>query len=218
MKARRLGLWLAMGAVVLASAVSASAQQKVGWIDSQEIMKKFPAALEAQTKLDGLVAQWQGEINKLQSQFQQEASDYQKRRLILPEQARVQEEQKLADMQKQIVDLRNRRFGEHGDLYQQQNAIMRPVQEQVLNAIDAVAKKDGYDYIFDKSGQILLMFASDKYDVTQQVLDELKIPTNALPGTQTSPTMNPTQPRPMPPTTTPTTPPPGQPTQQPSIH
>jgi outer membrane protein len=150
------------------------AQQKVGWIDSQEIMKQLPEAVEAQGKLDALVAQWQGEINKLQTQLQQEADDYQKRRLILPEQARIQEENKLSDMQKKISDLRNQRFGQNGDLFQQQNAIMRPVQEKIMQAIQGVAKDEGYDYIFDKSGQVLLMYANDKYDVTQLVLDKLK--------------------------------------------
>ena len=164
------------------------AQQKVGWIDSQEIMKQLPEAVEAQGKLDALVAQWQGEINKLQTQLQQEADDYQKRRLILPEQARIQEENKLSDMQKKISDLRNQRFGQNGDLFQQQNAIMRPVQEKIMQAIQEVAKDEGYDYIFDKSGQVLLMYANDKYDVTQLVLDKLKnAATNKVgsPSTQT---------------------------------
>jgi outer membrane protein len=168
--------------LVLMSSTMAFAQQKIGWIDSQEIMKQFPDAVEAQGKLDALVAQWQGEINKLQTQFQQEADDYQKRRLVLPEQAQVQEENKLSDMQKKIVDLRNQRFGQNGDLYQQQNTIMRPVQEKIMQAIQDVAKDGNYDYIFDKSGEALLMYTNPKYDLTQQILDKLKITTNK-PGT-----------------------------------
>ncbi len=171
------------------------AQQKVGWIDSQEIMKQFPDAVEAQGKLDALVAQWQGEINKLQTQLQQDADDYQKRRLILPEQARVQKENELAEEQKKISDLRNQRFGQNGDLFQQQNTIMRPVQEKIMQAIQDVAKDQSYDYIFDKSGQVLLMFASDKYDVTQQILDKLKISTTNKTGTSPA-TSQPTQPPP----------------------
>ncbi len=174
---------------VLFSTTMAFAQQKVGWIDSQEIMKQYPDAVEAQGKLDALVAQWQGDINKLQTEFQQEADDYQKRRLVLPEQAQVQEENKLSDMQKQIVDLRNKRFGENGDLYQQQNTIMRPVQEQVLQAIQDVAKDGTYDYIFDKSGEVLLMYSNPKFDLTQQVLDKLKTTTSK--PTTTSPTQTP---------------------------
>jgi outer membrane protein len=177
--------WTLVCVMVLSSA--AFGQQKIGWIDSQEIMKQFTDAVEAQGKLDALVAQWQGEINKLQTQLQQEADDYQKRRLILPEQARVQEENKLSDMQKKISDLRNQRFGQNGDLFQQQNAIMRPVQEQIVQAIQDVAKEQGYDYIFDKSGQVLLMYASDKYDVTQLVLDKLKVTGTNKIGSPTSP-------------------------------
>lgn len=195
MKIRIPKIWIFVCAMMVSSAVFA--QQKVGWIDSQEIMKQFPDALEAQGKLDALVAQWQGEINKLQAQLQQEADDYQKRRLILPEQARVQKENELAEEQKKISDLRNQRFGQNGDLFQQQNTIMRPVQEKIMQAIQDVAKDQGYDYIFDKSGQVLLMYASDKYDVTQQILDKLKISTTNKPGTSPA-SSQPTQPPPVP--------------------
>ncbi len=187
MKTSGLKFWSLVSAFIFLSSLTGFAQQKVGWVDTQVIMKKLPAAVEAQNKLDNLVAQWQSEINKLQNEFTQEANDYQRRRLILPEQARVQEEQKLSDMQKKIVDLRNQRFGPNGDLSQQQNAIMRPVQEKILQAIQDVAKEDKYDYIFDKSGQILLMYSNPKYDVTQQVLDKLKIPATTSPTNQQNP-------------------------------
>ena len=194
MKTSGLKFWALVSAFIFLSSLTGFAQQKIGWVDTQVIMKKLPAAVEAQNKLDNLVAQWQSEINKLQTDFNQAANDYQRRRLILPEQARVQEEQKLSDMQKKIVDLRNQRFGPNGDLSQQQNAIMRPVQEKILQAIQEVAKEDKYDYIFDKSGQILLMYSNPKYDVTQQVLDLLKIPSTTSPsGTPTTNPQNPAQ-------------------------
>ncbi len=194
MKTSGLKFWALVSAFIFLSSLTGFAQQKIGWVDTQVIMKKLPAAVEAQNKLDNLVAQWQSEINKLQTDFNQAANDYQRRRLILPEQARVQEEQKLSDMQKKIVDLRNQRFGPNGDLTQQQNAIMRPVQEKILQAIQEVAKEDKYDYVFDKSGQILLMYSNPKYDVTQQVLDKLKIPSTTSPaGTPTTNPQNPAQ-------------------------
>lgn len=193
MKTRDLKIWSLVSAFFFLSSVTAFAQQKIGWVDTQEIMKKLPEAVEAQNKLDALVAQWQTEITKMQNDFQQEADNYQRRRLILPEQARVQEEQKLSDMQKKIVDLRNQRFGPNGDLAQQQNAIMRPVQEKIMQAIQNVAKADKYDYVFDKSGQVLLMYSNPKYDVTQQVLDTLKVPTSAPGGTPTTNQQNPPQ-------------------------
>lgn len=193
MKTKNWKFWSLVSAFILVSTASGFAQEKIGWVDTQEIMKKLPEAVDAQNKLNALVAQWQDEINKMQNNFQQQADDYQRRRLILPEQARVQEEQKLSDMQKKIAELRNQRFGPNGDLTQQQNSIMRPVQEKILQAIQDVAKEDKYDYIFDKSGQILLMYSNPKYDVTQQVLDQLKVPTSSP---STNPQMN--QPNPTP--------------------
>ncbi len=92
------------------------------------------------------------------------------------------------------MDLRNQRFGPNGDLAQQQNTIMRPVQEKVLQAIQDVAKEGDYDYIFDKSGQVLLMYSNPKYDLTQQVLDKLKIPSTTTTPMTTPPSTNPQNP------------------------
>jgi|YelNatPaOPRAMG01_1025707.scaffolds.fasta_scaffold00013_50 outer membrane protein len=176
MRIEKVVLFIVIGVLGTFTNQLSYAQQRIGWVDTQEIMKQLPEAVEAQAKLDALVAQWQADLNKMQNQFQQEADQYQRQRLILPEQQRAQEEQKLAEMQKKIVDYRNQKFGQNGELFQRQNEIMRPVQEKIFKAIQDVAKELKYDYIFDKSGQILLMYANNQYDLTEKVLDKLKTP------------------------------------------
>lgn len=151
------------------------AQAKIGWISSKAIMERLPEAQEAQRQLDALMADWQAELTKMQSEWQKKFEDYDKKKLILTEEGRAAAERELMELDKKIADFRTRKFGQNGELFQKQNDLMKPVQDKVFKAIQDVAKEEEYDYVFDKSGEILLMYSNDKYDLTAKVLEKLKI-------------------------------------------
>ncbi|HTY37039.1 MAG TPA: OmpH family outer membrane protein [Bacteroidota bacterium] len=163
--------------VVLACLVPslASSQAKVAFVTTDAIMKQLPDAQDAQKQLDQIVVDWQGELNKLQQDWQKKYDDYEKRKLIMTEQRRVDAEKELRDLDTKIADYRNKKFGQNGDLFQKQNELMKPVQDRVFKAIQDVAVEEGYDYVFDKSGEILLMYANAKYDLTTKVLAKLTV-------------------------------------------
>jgi outer membrane protein len=151
-----------------------SAQMKIAYFSSEAIMKQLPDAQDAQKQLDQLVADWQQELNKMQDEWKKKFDEYDTRKLIMTEQRRADTERELRDMDQKIVDLRNQKFGQNGDLFNKQNELMKPVQDRVFKAVQDVAREDGYDYIFDKSGDILLMYANEKYDLTQKIFNKLK--------------------------------------------
>ena len=171
---KRRVLWgfglLAMAAMPLA------AQMKIGHVNSNAIMKQLPDAQDAQKQLDALTAQCQEDLNKMQSDWKRKFDEYDKRKLIMTEQRRSEAERELRELDQRIVDFRNQKFGQNGELFTKQNDLMKPVQDRVFKAIQDVAREDGYDYVFDRSGEILLMFANEKYDLTQKVMDRLKSP------------------------------------------
>ena len=151
------------------------AQARIGWISSQAIMDKLPEAQEAQRQLDAIVADWQGELTKMQNEWQKKYDDYDKKKLILTDQGRAAAEKELQDLDKKIAEFRTKKFGQNGEMFVKQNDLMKPVQDKIFKAIQDIAKEDGYDYVFDKSGEILLMYSNDKYDLTQKVIDRLKV-------------------------------------------
>ena len=142
-------------------------------------MKQLPDAQDAQKQLDQFVADWQQELNKMQDEWKKKFDEYDKRKLIMTEQRRADAERELRDMDQKIVDFRTQKFGQNGELFNKQNELMKPVQDRVFKAVQDVAREDGYDYVFDKSGDILLMYANEKYDLTQKVFAKLKVPTTA---------------------------------------
>jgi outer membrane protein len=167
----RLLLFLAL---LPALSLPAAAQMKIGYISSETIMQTLPEAIDAQKSLDALVAQWEGELQKMQAEWKRKFDDYEKKRLIMTEQVRGETEKQLRDLDASIADFRNKKFGQNGEMFQKQNEVMKPVQNKLFQILETLAKDDGYDYIFDKSGEILLLYANEKHDLTQKVLQRMQ--------------------------------------------
>lgn len=160
--------------LLAAIALSAPAQSKIGHINSESIMQTLPEAIDAQKTLDGLVSQWEAELQKMQADWKKKFEDYDKKKLILTDQARADQEKELRSLDQAVQDYRNRKFGQNGELFQKQNEVMKPIQNKIFQVLEDIAKEDGYDYVFDKSGQILLLYASDKNDLTTKVIQRMQ--------------------------------------------
>lgn len=150
------------------------AQTKIAHINSESIMQTLPEAIDAQKTLDALVAQWEAELQKMQADWKKKFDDFDKKKLILTDQVRADQEKELRELDQAITDFRNKKFGQNGELFQKQNEVMKPIQNKLFKILEEIAKEDGYDYIFDKSGEILLLYSNDKLDLTQKVITRMQ--------------------------------------------
>jgi outer membrane protein len=149
-------------------------QQKIGYVDSKVILDNLQDAKDAQLNLDNLVNKWKAELQGLSDSLTLLREDFERKKLILTEKVRQQKEEEITTMEKRITDFRQQKFGENGEYFQKQNEFMKPVQDRVFKAIQDVAKEGGYDFVIDRSSQILLLYMNDKYDLTQKVLRKLE--------------------------------------------
>ena len=154
---------------------AANAQSRIGYVDSDAIMDNLPDAQDARQKLDALIQEWQGDLTKLENAWKSKFDDYEKRKLIMTQQVRAEVEDSLVKMEKQISEFREKKFGTNGELFQKQEEIMKPIQNKVFAAIKLVAEDDDLDFVFDRSGDIMLLYAKDEYDITAKVLARLKL-------------------------------------------
>jgi outer membrane protein len=118
----------------------------------------------------------------MQQDWQRRFDDYDKRKLIMTDQRRADTEEELQDLERKIAEYRTQKFGQNGELFTKQNELMKPVQDRVFKAIQEVALEEEYDYVFDKSGEILLMYANEKNDLTTKVLAKLQVNVQSAPG------------------------------------
>jgi outer membrane protein len=158
----------------IAAAVPAAAQMKIGYLNSEAIMQQLPEAQDAQKQLDGITADWQTELTKMQTDLQHKFEEYDKKKLIMSDKRRSEVEKELQDMDRKMVDYRTAKFGTSGELFAKQNELMKPIQDKVFKAVKDVADEGGYDYVFDKSSTTLLMYSNEKNDLTAKVLAKLQ--------------------------------------------
>jgi len=151
------------------------AQLKIGYIDSDAIMDNLPDIQDSRQKLDALIQEWQTELTKLENEWKTKYDDYEKRKLIMTDQTRSETEATLVQLETQIAQYREEKFGTNGELFQKQDELMKPVQNKIFTALKEIAEQEDYDYVFDRSGDIMILFAKAEYDLTSQVLEKLKL-------------------------------------------
>jgi len=126
-------------------------------------------AKDAKQKLDNLVGEWQKELGVLNDSLKKIKEDYDKKKLILSDQMKTQMEKDIKDIETSITNYKTQKFGEGGDYFLKQTDFMKPVQDRIFKAIETVAKKEDYDYVFDRNSDIMLLFVNEKYDLTAKV-------------------------------------------------
>jgi outer membrane protein len=147
--------------------------QKYAFVDTDYILHNIPEYTDAQALLDDLSAQWQKEIEDKFQEIDKLYKDYQAESILLPEDLKKQRENEIIQKEKDAKDLQKKRFGKDGDLYKKRIELVQPIQEKLYNAIQDMAVTRNYAFIFDKASGAALLFADAKYDISDDVLDEI---------------------------------------------
>ena len=161
-------LILTLGIVLTTSVLTFA--QKFAYVDTEFILGQIPEYKSAQAELDKISVQWQkeiegrfGEIDKLYKAYQADA-------ILLTEDMKKKRENEILNKEKEVKDLQKQRFGVDGELFKKRQELVKPIQDKVYNGIKSVAEKKGLGFIMDKSGQVSILYANSKYDISDDVL------------------------------------------------
>ena len=169
------GCAFALSMMLVMAPVDAFAQQKIGYVDSDYILEQVPEFATIQQNIDRQAQEWEAEIEESQRLVDEMFREYQARELLYTKEERQRKQEEIVQAEEESERLRMRYFGPEGELFVEQDNLMRPLQEKLMKAIEVVAATDGFDYIFDKSGDFLFLFAREQFDVSDRVLQELGI-------------------------------------------
>jgi outer membrane protein len=149
--------------------------QKIGYVDSQVILTQLPEAIKAQGDLDALSNTWSAHLDTMRADYQQALADYQKKANTMPEKEKQTMQQKLVSQENDIVNYNREKFAQNtGEIYKKQDQIFGPVKSKIYKAIKDIAKREDMKFVFDKAGDVILLYADPVYDLTYKVLDYLK--------------------------------------------
>ena len=149
--------------------------QKHAYIDSEYILGNIPEYKEAQRELDRLAANWQKDIEKQFASIDSMYKKYQVEAITLPDNLKQKREDAIIKAEQDAKDLQKKRFGKDGDLFKKREELVKPIQDRVFNAIEALAKDKGYAFIFDTAGSMTIVYADPKFDLNDLVLSRLGI-------------------------------------------
>lgn len=148
--------------------------QRFGYVDSDYILENLPSYQSAQKKLEMQATNWAKEIENHQNQLDEMISDFENEKILLTEEKIKERKEKIEKKQEEITKLQEKRYGPQGDMINTRRNLVKPIQDQIFNAVNKVAKKRNYSFVFDKANGDLVMLVSDpKYDISEEVLKVL---------------------------------------------
>ncbi|OFX32080.1 MAG: hypothetical protein A2X08_17615 [Bacteroidetes bacterium GWA2_32_17] len=152
---------------------SIAQSQKLGYVDTDYILKNIPSYQAAQAQLDKISVDWQKEIETIYTQIDKMYKDFQAEKVLLTEEMRNKRENDIVAKEKEAKDLQKKYFGKEGDLYKKRQELVKPIQDEVFNAVKDIASEGNYAIIFDTAGSLNMLYTDPKLDKSDEVLKKL---------------------------------------------
>jgi outer membrane protein len=147
--------------------------QKFAFVDTEYILENIPAYTAAQEQLDQLSNQYQKELEAMQSQLEQMYNDFRAETVLLSEEMKRKREDVIVTKEKDYRALQQKYFGREGELFKKRQSLIKPIQDDIFNAIKEIAAAGSYATIFDKAGGLTMLYTDPKFNLSDQVLDKL---------------------------------------------
>lgn len=150
-----------------------STAQKYGYIDSDYILENVPDYKEAKDKLDKLAERWTKEIEDRYDVLKKKKEAFAREEVLLPAEEKKKRSEEITKLETEAMEMQKLRFGVTGDYFQKRQELIKPIQDKIFDAMQKVASKRNYTFIFDKANQSNLVYADSKFDLSDEVLKEM---------------------------------------------
>ena len=158
---------------VLSFGTGFAKDQSIAYIDMQYILKNLPQYEQANEQLTMLSKRWQKDIDAAQQEARVLATNYQTEQIFLSETMRREREQEIVAKEQSVLELKRKYFGQDGELYKKREALIKPIQDEIYNAIQELASEKRIEVVKDRSADPALIYMSSKLDISDQVLQKL---------------------------------------------
>ncbi len=146
---------------------------RIGYIDMEYILENIPDYTEAKNQLDQKTQKWKQDIEVKKNEINKLKETLKTERILLTKELIEEREEAIAVLEKDMFDYQQNRFGPKSDLVAQKAILIKPVQDQVFTIIQDLAEAKKYDFIFDKSSDLTILFAAKKYDISDLVVRKI---------------------------------------------
>lgn len=159
--------------VLLAGIAFVSSAQKFALIDMEYILKNVPQYEMANEQLNQLSQRWQKEVEDVSKEADEMYKQYVADKVFLTAEQIKKREEEIVAKENSAAELRYKYFGPEGQLYQKRQTLMKPIQDEIYNAVKKLSEERGYQTIFDRASSVNIIYASPRIDVSNEVLSKL---------------------------------------------
>lgn len=157
---------------IVACTIAASAQ-KYALVDMEYILKNIPSYEMANEQLNQVAKRWQKECEDLAVEAETLYKNYQSDMVFLTDEMKIQRADEVKAKEQEVLELRRKYFGPEGELYKKRESLMKPIQDDIYNAIKKLSEEKGYMMVIDRASSSSIIFASPKADISNDVLAKL---------------------------------------------
>jgi Skp family chaperone for outer membrane proteins len=143
---------------------------RIGYIDTEYILQNVPEYQDASAQLDSKVQRWKNEIEKRLGEIDQKKKQLNSESVLLTKELIEERQEEISIEEIEILDYQQKRFGPNGDLMIQKKQLMQPIQDQIFTAVQEIASNKKFDFVFDKSADVVMLYSADRFDISEQVL------------------------------------------------
>jgi len=158
--------------LALLGSVGAMAQ-KFALIDMEYILKNIPAYEMTNEQLGQLSMKWQNEVEAIQQEAQNMYKTYQSDLVFLSAEMKEKRQEEIVKKEQEAMDLKRKYFGAEGELFKRRESLMKPIQDEVYNAVKEISESNNYQLVVDRASAMSIIFASPKIDISNEVLLKL---------------------------------------------
>jgi Skp family chaperone for outer membrane proteins len=160
-----------VAALMVATTIQAQTRgTKVGYIDMEYILQNVPNYTEAQSQLEQKAQKWKQEIESKKNEITKLKEALKAEKSLLTKGLIEERNSEIVFLENEILEYQQKRFGPNGDLITQKNALTKPIQDQVFSAVQDIAETKKYDFIFDKTSDLTMLFAAKRFDISDQII------------------------------------------------
>ncbi|CAM1344870.1 OmpH family outer membrane protein [Tenacibaculum amylolyticum] len=157
------------------SIITAQKNQRIAYIDMDFILQNIPQYIEAQNALNDKVAKWRANLDKEARAIEVLKTDLSNEKAILTQDIIEEREEDILVKQEALRKLESLYFGTNGDMFMLRKTLIQPIQDQVYNAVQTIASRKKYDFVFDKSGELIMLYSNKKHDISPLVVKLINI-------------------------------------------
>lgn len=159
--------------IIAALSSFAAMAQKFAYVDSEYILNNIPSFKGAQEQIDKLSKEWEKEIELKFADIDKMYKTYQSEKVLLTDEMKTKREEEIVKKEQEVKELQKKYFGRDGMLNKKRQELVKPIQDEVYNAVKDLALEQGFALIFDTASNPGVLYSNPKNDKSDEVLQRL---------------------------------------------